>query len=108
MTTLLPAYGRDHYQYNLLSTAVERAFMNMHSIVGVDRSIMVWAIFVAKVSVFRNRDAGWILTWLRKSLSHLGLQTWTDVRQMLSQYPWVHTAHDTAGKEYWDKTKEKQ
>lgn len=108
MTTLLPAYGRDHYQYHLLSTELECALMDMRSIVGLDRGILVWAIFVGKISALRHIGEQWIPELLRKSLSHLRLYTWIDVQQMLFQFPWIHATHDVAGKEYWIETGRKR
>jgi hypothetical protein len=104
MTTLLPAYGRDHYQYNLLAIELERALMDMHGVVGLHHTTMVWAIFVGKVSVLRDRDGRRFLELLRESLSQLRLHTWGDVLQMLSEYPWIHAIHDVAGKKYWTET----
>lgn len=59
--------------------------------------LLLWALFVATVSIFEGFDRTWVPAALLQTISSLGLQTWTETRKVLKSFLWIEIVFDQAG-----------
>lgn len=64
--------------------------------------IMLWVICVASVLTPNDSDLAWLLPALSQVLQSLGICSWDDASDVLSQFPWVNIMHDKYGRRLWD------
>jgi hypothetical protein len=60
---------------------------------------MLWALFVAGISVLEAKeDDEWLLRAVREKCKTLGLHSWEHLRVMLDSFLWIGALHDHAGR----------
>ncbi|KAL4777377.1 hypothetical protein BDW60DRAFT_202274 [Aspergillus nidulans var. acristatus] len=61
------------------------------------KRVLVWALFVGAVVVFKPSDDGWLIPTTSTAMNALGLSSLKDVREALAGFPWVAAIHDRTG-----------
>jgi hypothetical protein len=56
--------------------------------------LRLWGAFVAGVSIFDGSDKEWLVDILVQSLSELGLQTWSETKEVLKGFLWIDLVFD--------------
>ncbi|KAK5659922.1 hypothetical protein OQA88_13386 [Cercophora sp. LCS_1] len=59
---------------------------------------LLWALFIATISIFEDLERPWLRRRLLETLSTLGLRTWPETRDVLKKFLWVDPLHDDAAK----------
>ncbi|MBV36668.1 MAG: hypothetical protein CMP47_14640 [Rickettsiales bacterium] len=67
-----------------------------------DRDLMLWLLFIGRVSVLEGPDQDWIVPRIRQAVLSLGITSWAGVHRCILQFPWINALHDKAGKALWE------
>lgn len=102
MTTLLPRYGRDDFNY-LLSDRLDSVLQEL-CVTSVDTqdsrpSLILWTLFIGGISVLRCKDNRWLILEI---CERQHLYDWPAVRGQLCRFPWIYTLHDGPGQCLWE------
>lgn len=102
MTTLLPRYGRDDFNY-LLSDRLDNALQELR-VTSVDTqdsrpSLILWTLFIGGISVLRCKDNRSLILEI---CERQHLYDWPAVRDQLCRFPWIYTLHDDPGRCMWE------
>jgi hypothetical protein len=65
------------------------------------QELILWLLFIIGASLSRQTDDAWSIAKTAETMQTLGLQTWEDVAQIVSKFPWVGAVHDNAGQWYY-------
>lgn len=104
LTTLLPEYGNQHTEFDAVADHLRAAILALTTSAAPAprrRKLLLWAIFVADVSVLFRKEHTWELPLLAETCRLLGLHTWPDVRAVLHQYAWFDTANEKPSAVIW-------
>jgi hypothetical protein len=112
MTTTLHEYGQRHSRYHLLAQILrdelQQCCRSRCSDVGLDvcdedDGLMLWALFVAGMSVLEpKKDDEWLLPGVRERCTRLRLTSWVHVREFLLSFMWIDCLHGNAGRALYD------
>lgn len=105
LTTLLPEYGNQHTEFDNVAVHLRAALHELASVTAPCRKLLLWAIFVADVSVLFRKEHSWELPLLAETCRHLDLRTWEDVHAILHQYAWFDAANEKPSGIVWDAVK---
>ncbi|KAF2451520.1 hypothetical protein P171DRAFT_7734 [Karstenula rhodostoma CBS 690.94] len=108
MTTSLPNYTTDQLHYELLANHMKRAIMRYVATTDRDSKLLLWAIFVGRVSILHHDQDDWIGRILLQASQQAQIHEWAQIQRILSRYCWIHTLHDTVAMRIWEKFNEKR
>lgn len=101
MTTLFLQFdGRRFLRYNLVSRCLGSVIGRMISELGDD--LLLWLLFIGGISVLEEADQRWVVLQISHIVRLLGFENWGQMRQLLTQFPWIGAIHDGPGKALWD------
>lgn len=103
MTTSLPNYTIDELRYELLAKQLKRAILRYEATTDNDYELLIWAIFVGRVSILPRDQDYWIAPALLRASQQAQIHEWPEVRRSLSRHCWIHTLHDTVALRIWEK-----
>ncbi|SPN99275.1 uncharacterized protein DNG_02312 [Cephalotrichum gorgonifer] len=93
-----PLFGGDKRTY--LASRLKTALIAQAGYVEHSRTLL-WALFIAKASMFPGFLDEWLKDLLVKTVSSLGLGSWTDVRLILKEFLWVDVLMDEDGADWF-------
>ncbi|KAJ5808520.1 hypothetical protein N7474_009789 [Penicillium riverlandense] len=107
MVTFLRRLDRKIAKMPLLSsvarTALDKLYLDEKG-AQENQEVLLWFLFLGAASVFRGVDhSSWLVLKARQTLNALDLSSWGDIQEVLVKFPWVHTLHDKAGRELWNR-----
>jgi hypothetical protein len=102
MSTLMPEYGHNTARYLLLAKELHGALQKYEQVAKRNDEIMLWALFIGYVTVLPENDHVWMLPLAIETCAKLGLQSWEDVRGVLSRFAWIGILYDKAGSKLWN------
>lgn len=70
----------------------------------VDKEVILWILFLGRVSAFGEADDEWLIPKMAGILSSLGIDSWEGVNKVLGKFPWVGDVHGKSGQELWYKS----
>ncbi|KAL1591395.1 hypothetical protein SLS60_012008 [Paraconiothyrium brasiliense] len=108
MTTSLPNYTTDDLRYELLAKQLKKAILCYVANTDKDMEVLLWAIFVGRVSILHSDQDDWITPALLQISQQVQIQNWLQIRQILSGYCWIHTLHDGVAMKIWEEVKDRE
>ncbi|KAF1966058.1 hypothetical protein BU23DRAFT_487595, partial [Bimuria novae-zelandiae CBS 107.79] len=105
MTNSLPNYTTDARRYELLAKELKKAIQRQVAFTNVHWKLLLWAVFVARVSIFHETQDERIMPTIMNICQNLDIDSWVQIRQVLGGYCWLHVTHDTGAIEIWEKVK---
>ncbi|KAJ4301407.1 hypothetical protein N0V90_003499 [Kalmusia sp. IMI 367209] len=105
MTTALPNYTADQVRYDLLAKQVRRAIQQYVATTNEDRNLLLWALFIGRISILHDDDDTWIMPSIREICKNLNVTAWPQVQKVLRQYSWIHILHDKTAIKIWESVK---
>lgn len=105
MTTLMPEYGRHPTSNDLLSNMYRCALSRYTACVVTDPRTLLWALFIASITVFRNDAQDWLCSMVSGLCANLNLLTWGEVEVILSQLPWIRDTYSAPAAKLWAKAR---
>jgi hypothetical protein len=102
MTSLMPEYGHNQAQYDLLSALLRHALQHYAAISGRDEKLLLWAVFVGYATVLDDSDVDWMVPLVLKACQRLDLRGWTEICRMLCGYAWICVLYDKSGEKLWN------
>ncbi|KAI1479565.1 hypothetical protein F4774DRAFT_381368 [Daldinia eschscholtzii] len=66
-----------------------------------EEGILLWILFMAGLTISDLPDNGNFMQRIRKLTTSLCLQSWDDVRQILSKFPWINAINEKPGIALW-------
>lgn len=108
MTRLLPEYGHNQAQYDLLENQLRGTLRTIHAPLTIRKhEVLLWAEFVAYVTTSENVGDEIMLTKMARShLKVLGMHEWVDVKSVLYRFAWISVFYDRAGSKFFSKITE--
>ncbi|KAI0551026.1 hypothetical protein F4679DRAFT_541234 [Xylaria curta] len=68
-----------------------------------EQELVLWLLFIAKTSVFRDEDQdAWLIPKISQVATQLGLSTWDHVSTTVRKFPWVRLFSDDMARTLWD------
>jgi hypothetical protein len=64
------------------------------------QELLLWLLFIKGASIFKQMDDPWSIAKISETMQTLDLNTWEDVAETVSNFPWVGAIHDKAGQWY--------
>ncbi|KAK7188040.1 hypothetical protein PSPO01_05734 [Paraphaeosphaeria sporulosa] len=101
MTTALPNYTSDELRYALLAKQLKRAILRYVATTDTDGELLLWAIFIGRVSILHCDQDDWIAPIFSRVSQQAQIHEWPQIRRILAQYCWIHTLHNTVGIRIW-------
>jgi hypothetical protein len=90
-------------RYELLGSQLRNSLLSLGDL-GVEKfPLVLWMAFVGSIAIFSDREFNDILPILAQTSRTLDLKKWSDVQQVLTQFPWVTCLHEKAGYGIWQK-----
>ncbi|KAI0122533.1 hypothetical protein F4814DRAFT_409045 [Daldinia grandis] len=71
-----------------------------------NREALLWALLMAEITIFTRSEDERLTQRIRQIVLSLGLQSWDDVRKILSKFPWIDALHDKPGRLVWSRLKD--
>lgn len=105
MTTALPTYTEDVARYELVSPELKRAIQRYSTSQEAHPKLLLWAVFAGRVSILQDSDDEWVVPLVRKTAEDVQIRSWTQLRQILKTYCWIHIVHDVKAKTIWETTR---
>ncbi|OAL56476.1 hypothetical protein IQ07DRAFT_8669 [Pyrenochaeta sp. DS3sAY3a] len=105
MTTLMPEYGRHPTSNDLLSNMYRCAISRYTACVVTDPKTLLWALFIASITVFHNDTQDWLCSIVSGLCSNMNLLTWDEVEAILSQLPWLRDLYSAPAAKLWAKAR---
>ncbi|KAI0410435.1 hypothetical protein F5X98DRAFT_359577 [Xylaria grammica] len=89
--------------YPQLASSVKNIFVRLN-VMGLlmPQRLALWLLMVGSVSVLTDSDSDWIQPQLRHAAASLELQSWNQVRKVLSEFMWIDMVHGKAGKRVFE------
>jgi hypothetical protein len=87
--------------YELLAAKLRHALLNMSEAASLERTALLWTLFVGGISVLRGDDLVVVMPWIRTIASSLGITHWEGAKAHLAQHPWLDAFHDEPGQRLW-------
>jgi hypothetical protein len=100
-TTLMPEYGHNQARYCLLVSKLQSALQRHAEQEEPSWELLLWALFVGYATVLDESHKTWLVPLARKVGTSLHLDTWMDVRKLLSTFAWINVFYDKAGMKLW-------
>ena len=100
MTASLPTYTTT-LRYELLAERLAESFQECLPTTIVTWKLVLWALFVSRVSVLHSEHDFWVLPLIRSASSYLEISSWTQTLQVLQEYCWIHALYDQIAKDVW-------
>lgn len=66
-----------------------------------DWKLMLWALVFNTMAAAQTEDSGYFLKRLKKHTQELACQSWTDLKDVLSPFPWIERLHDPLCESLW-------
>lgn len=104
LVTFMPTLDRSIPENPVLSQSLRSAIEGFCSCHPEDEEVRLWLLFIGAASVFKPDDDTWLLPTTARTMSTIGLRTWEDVNDLLTIFPWVHSAHGDAAQVLWYKS----
>jgi hypothetical protein len=108
MTTSLPNYTKGEVHYELLAKQFKRAVLRYVATTDSDGELLLWAVFVGRVSIVHRDQDDWIVPVLVRVVHQVQIHSWPQIRRILSGYCWIHTLHDAVAMRLWEKVNEER
>lgn len=90
--------------YNHLATAYRNSLAELPC-PNIPPQFLLWFSMVGAVSVFGCDDEKWLRPRLRANIDSIGgLESWTDMQELLESFMWIGLVLDKPGKEVFDST----
>lgn len=102
MTTTLPHYTPEGPRYELLAELLKGAIQCYVSPADDHRRLLLWAVFVGRVSILRFDQDESILPLMQDMCQRLEMRTWPQVQRALHKYGWLHISHDEIAMNIWE------
>lgn len=104
MSSMLFSPGRQNpLPYNLLAESFRDALSGvLMTPAQPNAPILLWILMVGGISVFRDNDVSWLLSWIKTTASAQGIKDWPGARDRLCKYPWIPGFHDELGQKLWE------
>ncbi|KAH8651186.1 hypothetical protein BX600DRAFT_100372 [Xylariales sp. PMI_506] len=99
-TFFLQVSGRHFLKYNLINRCLKSAVERQQD-AGNQYSV-VWLLLVGGISVLTEVDHPWLVPKIRHATRCAGIESWTQLRLVLGQFPWIHAIHDEPGAALWE------
>jgi hypothetical protein len=106
MTASLPNYTTVELRYELLAKQLKRAIMRYAATTDSDSELLLWAIFVGRVSILHSDQDKWIAPVLLLVVQQARIHSWPQIRRILGGYCWIHVLHDAVAMRMWEKDNE--
>jgi hypothetical protein len=100
-TILFNIRRRKKLPYELLAAKLRHALLNMSGRASLERTALLWTLFVSGISVLQSDDLVVVMPWMRTIASTLGITDWEGAKAHLGQYPWLDAFHDEPGQRLW-------
>lgn len=101
MTTLFLQFdGRRFLRYTLVSRCLKSVIQR--GIFEIDGDSLLWLLFIGGISVLEETDQRWVILQISHMVRLLGIESWVQLRQTLTQLPWIGAIHDGPGKALWE------
>ncbi|KAF2096856.1 hypothetical protein NA57DRAFT_42558 [Rhizodiscina lignyota] len=101
-TTLIFQHGRvQRLTYGLLARELHRAIQETSNTGSVRQATLLWLLFVGGISVFGNPYKAWLMPQIQACLIALQINSWQDVRDILTRLPWIEAVHNRSGEAVW-------
>ena len=103
MTTLLPEYTRDGSSIPLLSDRLGSALQDVCIIASdfsnADAPLLLWILLISGISVLNPKENRWLSLFVTDTCERLELDSWADIQQQQSQFPWISALHDAPARQ---------
>ena len=103
MTTLLPEYTRDVSSIPLLSDRLGSALQDVCVIASdfsnADAPLLLWILLISGISVLNPKENRWLSSLVTDTCERLELDSWADIQQQQSQFPWISALHDAPARQ---------
>lgn len=106
MMTLLRGLDRLIPENPLLLDLARLAGQSFHGTSSESQETFLWFLLIGKSSIFGHWDDEWLLMKMKHVVPTLGLQTWEEMRKIVSVFPWVNSLHNETGEEVWRRYQE--
>lgn len=107
MATLLPEYGHNQTSHDLLMKKLRWAISNFTACDGSESEVLLWALFVGHVTVFRNDDQDLICSMVSYLHVKMDLLGWDDVEATLSRLPWIRNIYSSSAVKLWTQVEQR-
>ncbi|KXH66714.1 hypothetical protein CSAL01_11348 [Colletotrichum salicis] len=99
LTTVFWSFPGLRTEYPHLATQFQEACLASSPATAEETLLFAWALMVGAISLFQNRDQGW-LSEILYPLIQTSLGTmWLEVKARLCQVMWIESLHDSEGTE---------
>ncbi len=85
-----------------VSVAYRDSLAGLSSLHTSGSRIVPWLLMVGAMSIFEDYDGPWLRPWLRMSIDMNGVDSWTEMREILKSFLWIDLLHDMPGKDLFD------
>ncbi|KAH8653629.1 hypothetical protein BX600DRAFT_515884 [Xylariales sp. PMI_506] len=104
MTNFLTKFLRKVPQFRALNLACRSLWQGRFDGDQICQSIALWFLLMTGISLFDSQTYELLLPKIMDITQSLKLDSWDDVEERVSQFPWVTGLHSVPAKSLWDKS----
>lgn len=67
----------------------------------VDNNMILWSLFIASCSIFRELDGPWFRSTTLGLVISLGVNSWVALHTLLNRFPWISFFHEKMARKLW-------
>jgi hypothetical protein len=105
VVTIMLQFGNRRFLRQQLLEERLRAFLldgNNFKRNSLDNSLMLWLLFIGRLSVLEDGDEIWLLPRMAKEIDELGIEDLPGLFEQLTLYPWIDILYNRTVERIWN------
>jgi hypothetical protein len=105
VVTIMLQFGNRRFLRQQLLEERLRSFLLHEDYIGqnrLDSSLMLWLLFIGRLSVLEDGDETWLLPRMAKEIDELGIEDLPGLFEQLTLYPWIDILYNRTVERIWN------